>query len=154
MVREYNQIIPDALDTCAPLRTKILKVTHKKSWFMYMIRQEIGYEDSRRENGTKIRPQYHSQAFRYQKRHVANIIQAAKWNHYSNLLVGNKSNTKEVFNITNKLLYRNEPLPLPPTNDKQLLANEFNEFFITNVQAIMNNLQPSDDNPIDPTYIK
>ena len=39
-------------------------------------------------------------------------------------------------------------------NDKQLLANEFNEFFIAKGQTIMNNLQPSDDNPIDITYIK
>ena len=66
------------------------------------------------------------------------MIPAVKWNHYSNLLVENKSNTKEVLNIANKLLYRNETLPLPPTNDKELQANEFNYFFIANVWTIMN----------------
>ena len=30
--REYNQILTDALDTHAPLRTKTLKVTHKQPW--------------------------------------------------------------------------------------------------------------------------
>ena len=43
---------------------------------------------------------------------------------------------------------------ITPTDDKQLLANEFNEFFVTKVWTIMSNLQPSDDNPIDPTYIE
>ena len=141
-----------ALDTHAPLRTKALKVAHKQ--FMDAIRQEIRLLRFKERKWLKDHTQYNFQAFRYQRRHVANIIQAVKWIHYSNLLVENKRNTKEVFNIANKLLYRNEPLPLPPTTDVQLLVNEFNEFFITKSLTIMNNLQPSDDNPIDPTYIK
>ena len=46
------------------------------------------------------------------------------------------------------------PQPLQATNDKQLLANELNEFFTAKVHTIMNNLQPSEDNPLDPTYIE
>ena len=34
------------------------------------------------------------------------------------------------------------------------MENKFNEFFITKVQKIMNNLHPTDDNLIDHTYIK
>ena len=124
------------------------------AWFTDVIMQEIRLWRFKEIKWLKDKTQYNFQAFRYQRRHVANIIQAVKQNHYSNLLVENKINTKEVFNIANKLLYRNEPLPLLPTDGNQLLANDFNEFFITKVQIIMNNLQPSDENHIDQTYIK
>ena len=52
---------------------------------------------------------------------------------------------RAVFTIANKLLFRNEPLPLPPTNNKQKLANEFNEFFRTKIQKIMDDLQPAEE---------
>ena len=154
IVREYIQIPCNTLDRHAPLRTKTLKETHKQPWFTDAIRQEIRLQRLKERKWLKDQVQYNWQAFRCQRRHVANIIQAAKWNHYSNLLTENKSNIKEVSNIANNLLYRNEPLALPLTNDKQLLANEFNEFFITKVQTNMNDLQPSDDNPMDPTYME
>ena len=44
-------------------------------------------------------------------------------------LIENKTNYKEIFNITNKLLNRNTDLPLPATDDNQSLADEFNTFF-------------------------
>ena len=92
--------------------------------------------------------------FYYQRRHVANIIQQAKREYYSTLLEENRYNVKAVFTIANKLLFRKEPLPLPPTNDKQKLANEFNEFFIKKVQSILENLQPSEEHDIEPHYIE
>ena len=96
IVREYNQILTDALDTYASLRTKTLKVTHKQPWLMDMIRQEIRLWRFKERKWLKDQTQYNFQAFRYHRRHVANIIQAAKWNH---------------FNTANQLLYWNEPSP-------------------------------------------
>ena len=93
-------------------------------------------------------------AFYYQRRHVANIIQQAKREYYSTMLEENRYNVKAVFTIANKLLFRKEPLPLPPTNDKQKLANEFNEFFSKKVQSIMDYLQPSEEHDIEPHYIE
>ena len=81
-------------------------------------------------------------AFYHQRRYVANTIQQAKREYYSTKLEENRNNVKAVFTIANKLLFRNEPLPLPPTNNKQKLANEFNEFFRTKIQKIMDDLQP------------
>ena len=61
---------------------------------------------------------------------------------------------KGVFTIANKLLFRNEPLPLPPTDDKQKLANGFNEFFCKKVQTITDNLQPIEETDIDPHCVE
>ena len=47
-------------------------------------------------------------AFYHQRRYVANIIQQAKREYYSTPLEENRYDTKAVFTITNKLLFRNE----------------------------------------------
>ena len=59
-----------------------------------------------------------------------------------------------VYQIANKLLHRNETPPLPPTDDKKLLADEFNEFFVTKIDKIMNSLVPSDTHPINEKSIE
>ena len=68
------------------------------------------------------------------------------------MLEENRYYVKAIFTIGNKLLFRKEPLPLPPTNDKQKLANEFNESFSKKVQSIMNYLQASAEHDIEPHY--
>ena len=52
------------------------------------------------------------------------------------------------------MLYRNEPLPLPPTNDALKLANDFNSFFIEKIDKIMTRLIPTESHPVDPKYIE
>ena len=69
-------------------------------------------------------------------------------------LMENKTNYKEIFNITNKLLNRNTDLPSPPTDDNQLLANEFNTFFHEKIDKIMANLKPTSECPINDKYIE
>ena len=61
---------------------------------------------------------------------------------------------KAIFTIPNKLLFRNKPLQLPLTDDKQKLANEFNEFYCKKVQTIMDNLHPIEENDVDSYYIE
>ena len=70
------------------------------------------------------------------------------------MLEENRNNVKAVFTIANKLLFRNEPFPSPPTNNKHKLANEFNEFFRTKIQKIMDYLQPIEEHDTDHHYIE
>ena len=52
------------------------------------------------------------------------------------------------------MLFRNEPLPLPPTCDTKKLADDFNQFFIEKIDKIMAGLQPTEMHPTDPKYIE
>ena len=52
------------------------------------------------------------------------------------------------------MLYRNEPLPLPPTDDTLKLVNDFNSFFIEKTDKIMTRLIPMESHPVDPKYIE
>ena len=41
----------------------------------------------------------------------------------------------------NKMLFRNEPLPLPPTTDIKVLAEGFKEYFHEKIETVMNALK-------------
>ena len=55
----------------------------------------------------------------------------------------NHDNYKEIFRLTNKLLGRDNELPLPPAEDLTLQANEFDNFFVGKIEKIMQDLSPN-----------
>ena len=140
LVTRYNSNLKEVLDRHTPEKRRLVKVTHKQPWFTDKIQREIILRRAKEWKWLQDQSYYSFMAFYYQRRHVANINQQAKREYYSTILEENRYNVKAVFTIANKLLFRKEPLPLPPTNDKQKLANEFNEFFSKKVQSIMDNL--------------
>ena len=97
---------------------------------------------------------YTLNAFYQQRQYVSNIIKTSKKNYYVNKLKENKNDFKMVFQIANKLLHRNETPPLPPMEDKKLLADQFNEFFMTKKDRIMDSLSASDTNSTNDNYIE
>ena len=76
---------------------------------------------------------YTLNAFYQQRQHVSNIIKISKKNYNVDKLKENRNNFKMVFQIANQLLHRNETPPLPPMDDKKLLADQFNEFFVMKI---------------------
>ena len=154
LVERYNSDLKEVSDRHAPEKGRLVKVTHKQSWFTDKIHSEIILRRTKECKWLQDQSYCSFMAFYHQRRYIANIIQQAKREYYSTLLVENRKNVKAVFTIANKLLFRNEPLPLPLTDDKQKLANEFNEFSCKKVQTIMDNLQPIEETDIDPHYIE
>ena len=135
LVNRYNSDLRKILDKHAPEKKRLVKITHKQPWFT-KIQREIILRRVKEWKWLQDQSYYSFMAFYHQRRYVANTIQQAKREYYSTMLEENRNNVKAVFTIANNLLFRNEPLPLPPTNDKQKLANEFNEFFRTKIQKL------------------
>ena len=97
--------------------------------------------------------EYNLNAFYQQHRFVSNIIKTTQKTYYTQKLTDNKTNFKWIFEISNKLLYKNEPILLPSTDNKKNLADQFNEFFITKINKIMEGLVPTTSHPIKKDYI-
>ena len=72
-----------------------------------------------------------------------------KRDYYIRVIHDNRSDYKKIFSIANKLLYRNEPLLLPLTDNKKQLADNFNNFFVTKIDKIMSDLVPTKTHPKD-----
>ena len=65
------------------------------------------------------------------------------------MILDHRGDYKYLFNLTNGLLFRNEPSPLPIHDSKQQLVDDFNTFFETKIKFIMEKLRsnkPGDTN--------
>ena len=98
--------------------------------------------------------EYNLNVFYQQRKHVANIIKQAQRSFYVEKLLENRTHFKEIFIITNKLLGRNDPSPLPPSEDPARLAQEFSDYFQDKINSIMLQLKPTSDCPINNRYIE
>ena len=94
--------------------------------------------------------QYNLQSFYYQRRHVANVIKTAPKHHCNEKIAESSHDPKALFRIFNTILRRNDPLPLPPTTCDKTLANDFNNFFVENIDKIMTFLKCS-ETKLDPS---
>ena len=153
-VNFYNNKVKYVLDTHAPEKTKVVKRSHNQPWFNDSIKQEIILRRCEERIFRSNPCPYTLNAFYQQRRFVNNIIKTAKRNFYINQLAEHRSDTKKIFEIANKMLYRNEPLPLPPTDNTLKLVNHFNSFFIQKIDKIMSGLIPTESHPVDPKYIE
>ena len=77
-----------------------------------------------------------------------------KRDYYIMAIQDNRSDYKKIFSIANKLLYRNESLPLPLTDNEKQLADDFNNFFVTKIDKIMSELVLTEAHPMDLKYTK
>ena len=72
---------------------------------------------------------------------ACNIIDKAEKDFYKRSLHDNKTTFKAIFNTCNNLLGRNLGLPLSPSINNKMLAEEFNTFFTNKIAKIRENLQ-------------
>ena len=153
-VASYNTILSELLEKHAPLRTRKVKQSHRQPWFDDRIRREIIIRRKKERAYRSYPTEYNLNAFYQQRRFVSNIIKTAQRSYYTQKLADNKTNFKQIFEISNKLLYKNEPILLLSTDNKKNLADQFNEFFITKINKIMDGLVPTTSHPINKDYIE
>ena len=154
LVTNYNMEVKCILNNHAPEKTKYMKKVHNQPWFNDKIKQEIILR-CYKERLYRANPcTYTLNAFYQQCRFVNNIIKKEQRDYYITQLAEHHTDIKRIYQIANKMLFRNEPLPLPPTCDTKKLADDFNQFFTEKMDKIMAGLQPIETHPIDPKYIE
>ena len=154
LVGSYNTILLELLEKHAPLWTKKVKKSHRQPWLDDRIRREIILRRKKERTYRNDPTEYNLNTFYQQHRLVSNIIKTAQRTYYTEKIADNKTDFKQIFEISNKLLYNNEPLPLPPSDNKKNLADQFNKFFITKIDKIMDGLVPTTSHLINNDYIE
>ena len=154
LVGSYNTILSELLEKHALLWTKKVKQSHRQPWFDDRIRREIILRRKKERTYRNDPTEYNFNAFYQQSRFVSNIIKTTQRTYYTEKLADNKTDFKWIFEISNKLLYKNEPLLLPPSDNKKNLADQFNKFFITKIDKIMDGLVPTTSHLINNDYIE
>ena len=155
LVTNYNMEVKCILNNHTSEKTKqVKKKVHNQLWFNDKIKQEIILRHYK-ERLYRANPcMYTLNAFYQQCQFVNNIIKKEQREYYITQLAEHHTDFKKIYQITNKMLFRNEPLPLPPTSDTKKLADDLNQFFIEKIDKIMAGLQPTETHPTDPKYIE
>ena len=105
-------------------------------WFSEDIR------DSRRESRRAERKWRRSRSvrdlleFKNKRNCTTYLMNEARRKFYSDFIVENNSNPRNLFSATKRLLNQGHEVPFPPTNDKLVLANEMGSFFVEKIDAI------------------
>ena len=82
----------------------------------------------------------------YRARHiVSNLMDAAENKFYKDSLAQHQGNTKEIFKICDSLLGRKQDLPLPPGFTDKEQASHFNNFFMSKIFKIWDELNINRD---------
>ena len=128
LVQNYDSTLKQLLDKHAPVKSKIVKRNHEQPWFNEHIKSEIILRWKKERQWESDNTEYSFRAFYNQRRYVANLIRKYQKQHYREALLEHKYDAKAIFKITNKLLFKDESLPLPPEPNIKLLAENFNNF--------------------------
>ena len=65
---------------------------------------------------------------------------SAECQYHSDFLSQHKTNIKEIFRVSDKLLGRNQGLTLPPSFSEEEIASRFSDFFISKITQIWETL--------------
>ena len=143
----YNKLLSDTMDKHAPKKTKVASNRKKIPWFNNEVSNAIRLR--RRAECKwlldKNNPDKFLEFYRAQ-RTTTNILNQANKNYFCKLVKDNHTNTKKIFAICNKLLGRNQDLPLPPGFMNEELAECFNNFFVSEITKITNMLTANEFN--------
>ena len=148
--RVYSNTLSGILDSHAPSKTRIITLRPDTSWYNADIRNGKQIRRQLEKKWRKSRLEIDRQLFCQQKQKVIALIKRAKRNHYSDLFTAHAKNQKQVFQLANKLLHRNQVSPLPESVSDDHLANQFSDFFTEKIKKIRDGFTLVDDWSCEP----
>ena len=154
LAQQYNDGMAEIMVKHTPIKTKKIKIKHYQPWFNDRLKSEIKLRRFKEKVWLCDPTEYNLQAFYNQRRFAANLAKSLEETYYHNLLHDNQHDYKEIFKLTNQLLFRNIMPPLPTGNSDSQLAMDFNEFFCDKINQIMVGLNTSTVKANMPTTLK
>ena len=137
----YNTELSALLDRHAPVNTRHVKNRKDSPWYNREIsiekRKRRRLERKWRSNGKR---QIDWDLYSNQRNIVNSLVHRAKRSYFSGLIDQCGQDTKQLFNIANRLLNRKQPSSLPTHEDSNALAQDFINFFHSKVRNIRNSL--------------
>ena len=141
LVSAYDRSLRLVLDTHAPLKVRSIPCRKRVPWFSTDLAEAIRKcrkLERRWSKDPKNREKFLQ--FYYQQWLVSNMWNQAERSFFQEALADNRTNFKEIFNICNTILGRNNILPLPPSDSNTSLANNFNNYFHEKIGNIYSSL--------------
>ena len=140
MVNAFNIQLLNALDDNAPEITKQVMVRKKVPWFTQEIREKKRVVCRRETIWKKYRRDDQWQVLKIERSSYRQMLKKAKAESITVKIDDCKRDNKKLYNLAALLMGMMKENPLPGHTDKEELANQFANFFITKIQKIRDQL--------------
>ena len=143
-------------DNCFPLQHISKKYNTRKPWLSDSLRDAIKNKNKLYRKSLKIKSTNNEMVYKNYRNKLKHLLKAAEKKYYSDLVLINKSNSKKMWSIIkniinrNKRKYTNRRFKLSDgsiTNDKQLISDKFNDFFINVGPNLAKRIEKQNKNP-------
>ena len=136
----FNDIYSETVDRHAPLVSKVVNASTRPPWMdseFVAARKERRqlYKKWKREKNDQNRVNYVQS-----RAHVDAMSKEKRRNFYQGKISSSNNSQRELFKICNTLLDSNQQSQLPYSEDYNVLANNFNSYFVTKIEKIRNDL--------------
>ncbi len=153
LTERYVSGLSSLIDTHAPIITRVVTLRPDSPWYTESLRDakttRRGLERDWRKGGKKLEDR---KLYRDQCSNIARELNSTKTDYYSTKVSECKHDTKQLFNITNKLL-TNQQIKLPVTDNDEQLANNFGTYFEDKIDNIRINIERANQRDIDANVI-
>ena len=152
MVICYNKVLRELLDNHAPLRTQTIAIQSPQLWINKNILEAKRTRRSAERRWRKTTLTVHRQQYKQHCEEVKELVKKAKADFYVNKINECSGDQKQLFKIVDKLLGREKDHSLPRFIDAKLMAQTFNEFFVTKIANIRISLSALEDSTDQTRY--
>ena len=144
LINSFEVVLKDVLDKHSPAITETLMTRKSNPWFTDEVRSEKRLLRKMEQTYHRSKTYAGLQNFKTQKQIYRDMLSKAKTDALSNKVMECGKDTKKLYKIVNIILGTNTEIPLPTTDDKNKLADDFANYFIGRIQKIRDQLDQYD----------
>ena len=146
-VKQFDSISREIMDKHAPLQTKKYQ-RPQPPWIDAQYRKERARRRKYEKEWKKMRTKLHRERYIKQKELCMELCAQKQKDHYSKIIQNAAGCQRTLFKIANTLMDKNECKVLPPHSDPEILANDFNNFYVDKVKKIRDSIPTEMSNEI------
>ena len=154
---KFHEVISTQFNACFPYHKISKKYSKNKPWLSTALKESIKiknklYVKSKRSSGSG-----NVSFYKKYRNKLNQLIRSAERKHFHDVLLEHKSNLKKSWQVIKTVIDKTKYTPVntefkvngATTNDRNVIANKFNTFFVNVGTVLANSIAPTDKNPVD-----
>jgi hypothetical protein len=143
LITLYNSTLTSIMEEHAPSTTKVVILRPHSPWFNSDIKAAKCQRRKAERRWRVSKLAIDLQLLKERHKHVTTLINNAKKEYYCEKIEEGGSDQKQLFQITNHLLYKKKAIDLPTHTSSLSMADKFVDYFSQKVETICKSLTPA-----------
>ena len=153
-VKLYHENLTTLLDKHAPLKTKSVEVRPNVPWFDSSLREAKRARRNAEEKWRRSRSDEDKAFFKLKRNEFIHELNMAKQQYYSDKINECQGDQRKLFELIKSLSKAKEKIQYPASASREKLAKDFDDYFVTKIKAIRDELDAIDVEKTPSEYLK